>query len=589
MQQIVKDENKASISINAFVGLFRYFKKYQMLFVGVVISLIITSSAVLLISSAIKFFIDFGMSKRDLETMDNSLEMLAILIIVLAIFTFCRFVLITIIGERIITDLRRDIYKHILRLSPKYYANHHTGDIISRLTADTTILLQIISSSASVALRNMVMLAGGIIMMINISPKLSGILFLLIPIIIAPIILLGKKLRLYSKNSQDRIAELTIQSEETLNSLITIQAYLQENRELHKYNHLLMAQLRAAYDRITLRGVLTAVIISLVFGGISFALWIGGHQVIKGAMSAGELSAFVYIAIICAGAVAALTDVVGDLQKAAGASERIFEFLKTHPDVIESHSPIRLHADVKGHLRFQNIVFSYEKDAAHKVFDNLSLDFAVGKITALVGKSGVGKTSIFMLLQRFYDVDSGSITIDDINIKDVSLEDLRKQFTYVTQEPIIFSATVRENIAYSKPDASMEEIEAAAIAANCKEFIDRLPNKYDSHLGEKGVKLSGGQKQRISIARAILNNPKILLLDEATSSLDSENETEIQAALLNLMKDRTTIVIAHRLSTVKNADVIMYLEDGKVIERGTHDELLQLQGKYSDLLRLQLL
>jgi ATP-binding cassette subfamily B protein len=553
---------------------------------GVLVSLIITSLSMLAISEAIKIFIDTGISKNSQSNLDEALMFLIGTVIFLTIFTYTRFFLITLVGERVVTDLRHDIYSKMLKLTPKFFESYRSGAIISRMSADTTLLLTIIGSSLSVAMRNIVMLIGGLIMLVKSSHILSGMLVVLIPVVIFPIMYLGKKLRVYARNSQDRVADLTAHSAQTLHALKIVQSYNREEHELSSFDSLLQNQLKVAFDRIALRGLLTAVVIFLVFGGVAVILWNGGHMVLRGELSAGELSAFVYIAVLCAGSVAALTDVLGELQKAAGATERIFEFLSLDMSVKEADEPTDITSIKSGNIEFRDVVFSY--DTKRDVLKHANFTIESGKVTALVGKSGAGKTTSFMLLERFYDVESGEILIDGININNLKVSDLRAQFTLVTQDPIIFADTVSNNIRYGKLDATDREIEEAARKAGCTEFIDKMPDGFNTYLGDQGVKLSGGQKQRLTIARAILNDPKILLLDEATSSLDSENESQIQYALENLMKGRTTIVIAHRLSTVKRADKIVVLNHGKVIEEGTHKELIKNEkGLYTKLAKMQ--
>ncbi|MDF3047641.1 MAG: transporter, ATP-binding protein [Candidatus Midichloriaceae bacterium] len=565
-----------------------YFKPYRLMLLGVFIALSITSASILMISQAIRMFIDLGIAKQDIHELDEALIFLGITIVVLALFTFCRFFLITLVGERVITDLRRDIFKHILILSPDYFEKNKSGELLSRLTADTTLLLTLIGSSFSFTIRNLIMLLGGIVVLVGTSSKLSLMLLFIIPAVISPLFFLGKKLRVYSRNSQDRVAEISARAEQSMNALKIVQAYRREEYEMSKFNYLLNEQLRTAFNRILLRGLLTAIIIALAFGGVGFVLWMGAHKVVEGSISPGELSAFVYVAVVCAGAVAALSDVLGDWQKAVGATERIFEFLSSKPSTKHSDAPITFSGEFKEKIEFKDVSFSYDKLKKRKILNNINLEIIPGQMTALVGKSGAGKTTIFMLLERFYNLDSGKILFDGKSIDSINMSDLRAMFTYVPQEPYVFATSVYENIAYGNPSASREKVINAAEQAGCMEFIEKLPEGIDTYLGDKGMKLSGGQKQRLAIARAILNDPKILLLDEATSSLDSENEDLVQKALNNLMRGRTTIVIAHRLSTVKNADQIIVLENGAVIQRGTHEELIkQKTSTYARLAKLQ--
>lgn len=581
-------EKISSSNVQKISQIYSYLAPYKGMLLGVFVSLIITSVSVLGISQALRFFIDEGIASKNSDLLDQSLGLLVLAILILASFTFARFYFITMIGEKVVTDLRRDIFKKILSLPPSFLEKHKSGAILSHMTADTSVLLTVIGSSLSVALRNIVMLAGGVVLLISTSGKLAVFLFVIIPLVVTPIMIIGKRLRTYSKDSQDKIADLASQCDQTLNSIKVVQAYLREDFEEKNFSDKLSEQMSVARKRIMLRGFLTFIVIGLVFGGIATVLWIGGKEVISGTLSAGELSAFIYIGIVCAGAVAALSDVMGDVQKAAGATERIFEFLNFKPMITEKKNAKVLKENSKGKIEFVDVSFSYN-DSKKPVLDNINLVIEPKKITALVGKSGAGKTTIFNLLERFYDISSGQVLFDGIDLKDIKLNSLRSQFTYVSQDAAIFSTTAYENILYGNPKATKEQVIEAAKLAGCLEFIEKLPEGFDTYLGDKGMKLSGGQKQRLSIARAILNNPKILLLDEATSSLDSENEELVTKALENLMKGRTTVVIAHRLSTVQKADKILVLDGGKIVESGNHKELVSKQnGTYKKLAKLQL-
>jgi ATP-binding cassette subfamily B protein len=565
-----------------------YLRPHKLTILGIFLSLLITSSTVLLISKALQYFIDKGLVANDLANLDFALFILIMIIVTLALFTFVRFYLVTYLGERVIADIKSDIYNHILKLSPGFFEETKTGDIISRMTADTTLLLAIIGSSISVAMRNAVMLVGGIIMLAATNLYLTMIIFILIPIIILPIILLGKKMKRLAKDSQDKVAEITSICEQSLGLIKTIQSYLRQDYESQRFSLKIDEQLKTAVKRIAWRGLMTAAVISLAFGGIAFVLWLGAHQVLANKISPGELSAFIYISVLCAAATAALSEVVGDLYKAAGASERLFEFLHVEPEICEAAEPLFLPANAAGKIEFKKVVFAYRSNKKKLVLDAINFTVEPRKVTAIVGKSGAGKSTILNLLERFYDIDSGSILIDNIDIRQLKLKELRGLFTYVPQDPAIFSESVLNNILYGNPQASFEEVKQAAEAACCMDFIEKMPDGFHSYLGEKGVKLSGGQKQRIAIARAILHDPKILLLDEATSSLDSENEGLVHNAINNLMRNRTTIVIAHRLSTIMSADKIIVLDKGRVLEEGSHKTLIKKPGGlYAKLAKMQ--
>jgi ATP-binding cassette, subfamily B, bacterial len=581
----MKDKKNKSYNLALLIP---YMKPYKSMLFGVLISLILTSAAVLFISRGVKIFIDEGITAHNAAVLDQSLFFLLGVIIVLALFTFLRFFLITWTGEKVIADLRKDIYQHMLRLSPGFYEKNSAGEVLAYIVSDTTLLLNIIGSSLSMAMRNIVLFIGGVAMLIFTSKKLTLMILILIPIVIAPIMILGKKLRALSKKSQDKVGELSSISEQTVSAIKTIQAYVREEKEADYFSNKIKDQMTLTLERITLRGLVTMSIITLVFGGIGCILWVGGHQVLDGNITAGELTAFIYISIVCAGAIAALSEVYGEIDKAAGATERIFDFLATKPTIFDAVDAVSIDSNFQGNISFKDVTFFYESNPTKAALKKLSFDILPGKITALVGKSGAGKSTIFMLLERFYDIQDGQILFDETDIKKIKLADLRSQFAYVSQDAVIFSSTAYENILYGKPTATREEVIQAAIAANALEFIEKMPEGFDTFLGEKGVRISGGQKQRIAIARAILNDPKILLLDEATSSLDSENEQLVQKALANLMQGRTTIVIAHRLSTVINADNIIVLDKGKIIESGTHSQLIEKDnGIYKSLAKLQ--
>ncbi len=561
-------------SSNAILKQIIYFiKPYKILVLGVIASLIITSLATLMISQSIKIFIDEGIAQQNMHSVHLAFVLLIFTIITLAFFTFCRFSLITFVGEKVVSDIRVAIFEKILSLSMVFFDKNKSGDLLSRLVADTTILLSVIGSSLSVAMRNIVMLIGGIIMLLSINLKLTMMLLVIIPVVIMPIFAVRKKLREYATISQDRVADLTSQTDQVLGAVKVVQSYCMEDFEMGKFQNLIQIQIIAAKKRIIIRGILTATVILLAFLGIGFVLWYGGIEVLHGNLSAGKLSAFIYVAVVCGGTVAAISDVMGEVQKAIGASQRIFEFFDTAPSVPESEDAISINKEDFCDITIQNASFSYQSNAKKRVLSDISFEIKKGTVNALVGKSGSGKTTIFMLLQRFYDVINGNILINNINIKNLKIQDLRRIFTYVPQDPYIFSTTIFENIAYGNPHATEAMVLDAAKKANCIEFIERFPDGIYSYLGDKGVKLSGGQRQRIAIARAILNDPKILLLDEATSALDSENEALIKDAINTLMYNRTTIIIAHRISTIKDADQIIVIDKGAIQKIGTHAEL----------------
>lgn len=588
--QTSEKKKVAKMSRSVLKGLLTYVYPYKVMMLGVLVSLCVTSGAVLGISESIKIFINDGIAEHSISSLNRALLTLLVTVLVLAVFTFARFSLITLVGEKVVSDMRTDIFKQVLKLSPSYFERNNSGELLSRLVADTTLLLSIIGSTLSFAMRNWVMLMGGIIMLIGINPRLASMLLLVIPAVIVPLLLVRKKLRFYAKTSQDKVADLTSHTDQILGALKVVQAYQRESFELSRFVSLIDEQMRYAKDRIRLRGALTGGLIFLAFAGIGIILWTGGMQVLNGELSPGDLSAFIYVAIVCAGSVAGLSDVLGEIQKAVGATARIFDFLDIESEIKEIEHPMKVDVSIVPTIEFRDVTFSYLKNETPRkslVLDSVSFQILQNKINALVGKSGAGKSTIFSLLERFYDIDSGSILINGVDVRQLGLGNLRSLFTYVSQDSYIFSTTVYDNIAYGNPEASEEEVLSAARQAGCMEFIQKMENGIYTHLGDKGIKLSGGQKQRISIARAILNNPKVLLLDEATSSLDAENESIVQSSLKQLMEGRTTIVIAHRLSTIKDADQIIVLESGKVKEIGTHGELLQKSSLYKKLAQIQ--
>lgn len=583
------EELRPSKNLSPILSLFKYLAPYKYYLICMIIALIITSSSVLILSQSASYVIDYGISKSDGHMLNQSILFFILVSLVLSIATAIRFFLITMVGELVIRDIREDIYKQILRLSPHFYESNKSGEILSRLTTDTTLLQTIIGSSLSMAMRNTVMFVGSMIMLFISSLKLTMMIAIVIPLIVFPIVFLGRKMRKFSKISQDRVADLSATSEETIGFIKAIQAYTRERYQIDAFKAQLQEVIKTATGRITARAILVAIAMILAFGAIGFILWVGGHDVVEGVISPGKLSSFIFLSIICAATMTSLAEVSGDLHKAAGASERIAEFLSIHPDISNATDAIDLSAHRSGEIEFKNVTFFYPAKQNHAALENVSFKVNAGKTFALVGESGSGKTTILQLLLRFYDINHGKILIDGMSTKKVTLESLRDQFAYVGQDPVIFSTTVYDNIAYGRDNATFAEIIEAAKAAAALDFIEKLPNKFDTFLGEKGVRLSGGQKQRLSIARAILRNPKILLLDEATSALDSRNERVVQSALDVLMKNRTTIVVAHRISTIINADTILVLKDGKIIESGSHNELLQRKGEYQKIASMAML
>ena len=565
-----------------------YLMRYKTKLVGVIIALLITSSSVLVMSHSIGYFIDKAMVARDPYMLNVALSYFIGIALVLGIATSIRFALITLTGELVVRDIRKDMYDKILRLTPGFYEENRTGEIISRITADITLLQSVLSSTISVAARNSIMLVGSLVMLCFFSLKLTLMMLLIIPVVIVPIVYFGRKLKKAAKIYQDKIATLSAQSEETISFIKIVQAYAQEDRQNNKFNEMLLDTYRSAFTRIITRSILVFIVICMVFAGIGYILWIGGNDVLVGTMTPGQLSSFIFLSMICATTTMSLSEAFGEIQKAIGATERIFDFLNIDIAIKDSSLMLPHNTNKAGYIEFKNVTFYYPTRLSVPALQDISFTVKPGTIVAIVGESGAGKSTIIQTLIRFYDIQKGEILIDHINIKEMSLKELRRYFGYVSQEPAVFADTVYNNIAYGNPDASESDVLQAAKSASAYHFIQKLPNGFDTFLGERGVKLSGGQKQRITIARAILKNPKILLLDEATSSLDSKNELAVQEALETLMSNRTTIVIAHRLSTIINAHEIIFLKEGAIVARGTHQELLRSSKDYTKHFSLHL-
>ncbi len=580
-------ERPASRRLAELTRLWPFVRPYRIRVAGAFLALLVAASTVLALGFGLRRLVDDGFASGNAGLLDQAVLVLLVVVLLLAGASYARFYLVSWIGERVVADIRRAVYDHIITLSPAFYEVTRTGEVLSRLTTDTTLLQVVVGTSASIALRNLLMLLGGTVLLVVTSPKLTGLVCLVVPLVLVPILVFGRKVRGLSRSSQDRIADLSAYADESLTSIRTVQAFGHEPIDRQRFKQHTDAAFETAARRISARATLTALVIALVFGAVSTVLWIGGHDVLSGRISAGELSAFVFYAVVVAGSMGALSEVIGDLQRAAGAMERLMELLATEPEIKAPSRPAALPSPARGGVLFENVVFTYPSRPEQAALRDFSLAVMPGERVALVGPSGAGKSTVFQLLLRYYDPAEGRILFDGVDLQHAAPDDIRRRIGLVPQEPVIFSGDAWENIRYGRPDASDDEVRAAAKAAEALDFLERLPSGFDTFLGERGVRLSGGQRQRLAIARAILRNPSLLLLDEATSALDAESERAVQGALDGLMADRTTIVIAHRLSTVLKADRIVVIDQGSIVESGTHRELIEANGLYARLAVLQ--
>ena len=564
-----------------------FLKPYTPRVVAAIAALLVTGLAVLGLGQGLKGLIDGGFGDGDAAALDRALFLLLGLSLIMALGTYARFYMVSWLGERVVADLRRAVFDRVMSLHAGFFETTKTGEVLSRLTTDTTLLQSVIGSSASVALRNALNLVGGVIMLFITNPGLTAMVLLVVPVVVVPILIFGRRVRKLSRASQDRVADVGAFAEETINAMSTVQAFTHEDVDRKRFGAEVTNAFDTAITRIRTRAALMAVVIVLVFGAIGVILWVGGRQMLAGEISGGELAAFIYYATLVAFSVGVMSEVYGELQRAAGATERLIELLESEPDIKTPAAPFALPTPPRGEVSFQNVTFHYPSRPDQAALTDFTLDVKPGETLALVGPSGAGKSTVFQLLLRFYDPIEGRVILDGVNVCDADPKAVRERFALVPQDPVLFGASGWDNIRYGRPDADDAAVRKAAEAAAAAEFLDQLPEGFATFLGEKGVRLSGGQRQRISLARALLRDPSVLLLDEATSALDAESERLVQAALETLKAGRTTLVIAHRLATVVNADRIAVIDNGRIVATGTHQQLLDSSPLYAHLAALQ--
>ena len=564
-----------------------FLKPYKKQIAIAALALVFTAGLTLGLVQYVRIIVDSGFVEGSTEALNTAVLGFFLIAIFQAVGTFARFYWVSWLGERVTADIRKAVYSHIIDLHPGYFEENLSGEIQSRITTDTTLIQSVIGSSASIALRNLLMMVGGTVFLFITNPKLTSVVLICIPLVIGPILYFGKKVRLLSRSSQDEIANVGAYVGETIQQIKTVQAYNHQSHDDRQFSDHVETAFNVALRRIMMRSFLITIVITLVFGALAVMIWVGGQDVINGTMSAGELTAFVAYAVLVASAVGAISAVISELQRAAGAMERLMELLEAENEIKAPQTPHQLKGDFKGLLSLTNVTFAYASRPETPALDGVTLQIQSGESVALVGPSGAGKSTLFDLVLRFYDPQSGSLALDGVDIRELDPQALRSHIAIVSQQPTMFTGNVWDNIRYGRPDASDEEVRDAAEAAYASEFIEKLPEGYDSYLGESGIRLSGGQKQRIAIARAILKDPEILLLDEATSALDAESERKVQMALEKLMANRTSLVIAHRLATVMNASKIVVLDSGKLVAQGSHKELLLESELYANFASLQ--
>ncbi|PRY95589.1 ATP-binding cassette subfamily B protein [Hasllibacter halocynthiae] len=585
-----EQDRQSSKDLKVLAALAPFMRPYLGGFALAIGALVVTAMLSLALPLAVRRVVDgfgAGLDAARIALLDRYFLAALAIAGALAVGTGLRYYLVTRLGERVVTDIRKAVFDRVIGLSPAFYERIMTGEVLSRITTDTTLLLSVIGSSVSIALRNALLLVGGLALLIWTSPKLTALVLLLVPAILVPIFTLGRRLRRLSRENQELIADSSGNGSEALLAAQTVQAFTAEGPVRGRFGALAEAAFGSARRRIGVRAVMTVIVIFLTFTGITGVLWVGTRDVAAGVMTIGELAQFLIYAVMVAGAVAALSEIFGELQRAAGATERLVELIGAADSVEDPADPVPLPTPARGAITFDDVTFAYPARPALPALRGASFQIAPGETVALVGPSGAGKTTVLQLLLRFYDPQEGAIRFDGVPLRQMTRAAFRRRIALVPQEPVIFAATARENIRFGRPDATDAEVEAAAKAAAAHEFLLRLPEGYDSEVGERGVMLSGGQRQRIAIARAILRDAPVLLLDEATSALDAESEAAVQAAFARLSRGRTTVVVAHRLATVKRADRILVFDEGRLVAEGTHDSLVAEGGLYARLARLQ--
>ena len=587
MARPLPPDRASSKNLRHLVAAWQFVRPYRWRVAGAGVALVVVAGTTLGVGQGLRLMVDHGFLGDSHATLDRYFLMMFGVVAVLAAATFARHYLVSWLGERMVADVRARVYGHVIGLSPEFFEVTRTGEVISRLTADPTLIQAVVGSSASMALRNALLFLGGGVMIIWTSPKLSGLVFLALLVVVLPLLVFGRRVRGLSRSTQDLIADTAAHAAESISAAQTVQAFTHEDVDRAGFRGAVENTFATAVRQIRARSWLTVSVILLVFGAVDLVLWIGARDVVAGGMTAGELTAFIFYAVIVAGAVGALSEVVGDLQRAAGATERLMELLATVPKIAAPANPLPLARPEHGEIAFERVTFAYPTRPDQPSLLNFSLRVRPGQTVALVGPSGAGKSTVFQLLLRFYDPQAGRITLDGVAIADADPREVRRRIGLVPQDAVVFGTSAAANIRYGRPDATDAEVRAAAEAAQAAGFLTKLPQGYETQVGERGVRLSGGQRQRIAIARAILRDAPVLLLDEATSSLDAESEQAVQLALGPLMKGRTTLVIAHRLATVLRADHIVVLDHGAIVAQGTHTELVAQGGLYARLAALQ--